>query len=392
MQILSGVRRSHLLLAIVLSAREASAAPAGDWRAVFDAGSHALEQDDCQSALSSFEQARDLPNADPVVIYEIGEAQKCLQHSVEAAEAFSAYLAQSSDASPNNQRSHARDELKQLDAHLAELDVVSPLPDAAIRIDARPIRRAAPGRGQRLSPGTHLVTAESVTGQPIRREVTLSEGQHFRLELPEQDRGVLKLSCAAKGVDVALDDGRPISADSFGQQSLIAGRHRLTLRAATAHWEQAIEVPANAETTVVCAPKPESPPPPRWKAPGHGVLEIPRGYFVIGAGVAVAGAAVGVYLNNGARYDDWKATDRALNANPDTAARAQNNRLADKIGTYNVVTVVLALTSGALIGGGVALLAWDSREQGVQDPRAALAGFSVALSDSSKAVAWSHAW
>ncbi len=392
MQILNGVSGTLLLLAIGLSSPTAAAADAQDWRSAYQAGAQAMEQDDCQSALSWFEKARDLPSSDAVVIYEIGEAQKCLQHSVEAAESFAAYLAQTSDASPNNQRVHARGELVQLDAHLAELDVVSALPDASIRIDGRPMRRAAPGRGQRLTPGTHVVSAESKAGKPLQREVNLSEGQRFRLDLPEQDSGLLRVSCDASDAEIAVDGGRSTNARALPPQSLNAGRHQLLFREAKAQWEQVVEVPANGEVTVGCALPKLEPTLTAKKATGSGVLSIPRGYFVIGAGVAVAGAALGLYLDNGARYDDWKATDRALNANPDIAARARNNQLADKIGTYNVVTVVLALTSGALIGGGVALLAWDSREQRVSDPHAATAGFSVALSESSKAIAWSHPW
>jgi flavorubredoxin len=77
--------------------------------------------------------------------------------------------------------------------------------------------------------------------------------------------------------------------------------------------------------------------------------------------VALGGAALGVYLWNRGRYNDWQAGNAALkNETMGTAAyrtRADaNNSLAASLTRTNHVILGLSIGSGALVAAGAALL------------------------------------
>ena len=83
-------------------------------------------------------------------------------------------------------------------------------------------------------------------------------------------------------------------------------------------------------------------------------------YTLVGAGAVLGGAALGVYLWNKGRYDDWRATYLELQQQqpraPDYHDRTvRNNDLADSINHASYLTVGLAVAGGAMLAGGVAL-------------------------------------
>jgi hypothetical protein len=85
------------------------------------------------------------------------------------------------------------------------------------------------------------------------------------------------------------------------------------------------------------------------------------GYSAVGVGVALGGAALGVYLWNRGRYSDWQAGDSALkNDTIGTAAYREradaNNSLAASLSRTNHVILGLSIASGALVATGAALL------------------------------------
>jgi len=126
-------------------------------------------------------------------------------------------------------------------------------------------------------------------------------------------------------------------------------------------------------------------------------------YVTAGVGAAAVAAALGVYLWNRDRYEDWKATNASLQTLvPGSAAyhdaASANNARADSLGTANNAIVGLSIASGVLIAGGAALFLVDRanrREYARSAAREDDAGwsFDVAFGRGwSPRVAWSLTW
>jgi hypothetical protein len=110
-----------------------------------------------------------------------------------------------------------------------------------------------------------------------------------------------------------------------------------------------------------------------------------------GVGVAAAGAALGVYLWNRGRYQDWQAGDAAV-ADLKFGSAAyrkqvvENNELASSLGTANKAIVGLSIASGLLVAAGASLWLVDRRHAG---PAGELA---VSWTGSSAQLGWSARW
>lgn len=92
----------------------------------------------------------------------------------------------------------------------------------------------------------------------------------------------------------------------------------------------------------------------------NGLAVRTTAYLLAGMGVAAAGTALGIYLSNRGRYDDWQRGQAALGGDtPGSAAyRAQattNNQRAASLTTANHTILGLAIASGALVGAGASL-------------------------------------
>ena len=126
-------------------------------------------------------------------------------------------------------------------------------------------------------------------------------------------------------------------------------------------------------------------------------------YVTAAAGAAAGAAALGVYVWNRGRYDDWQATNTSLQMFvPGSAAyhdaAAANNARADSLTTANRAIVGLSIASGVLIAGGAALYLVDRahrREQAASTARAGGAGWSLDVAvgaDWSPRLGWSATW
>jgi len=108
-------------------------------------------------------------------------------------------------------------------------------------------------------------------------------------------------------------------------------------------------------------------------------------------GVAAAGAALGVYLWNRGRYEDWQAGDVALQElTPGSAAyqmqAATNNDLASSLTTANHAILGLSIAGGVLVATGASLwLVARGRER-------ATGQLSLSWTGSSAQLGWSGRW
>ena len=91
------------------------------------------------------------------------------------------------------------------------------------------------------------------------------------------------------------------------------------------------------------------------------------GYALGGLGVAAGGVALGHYLYNRERYQDWQAEDAQLSSDPppDDYRERQlaNNELASSIDDASRVTVGLSVASGVLVAGGITVLVVDATRE-----------------------------
>lgn len=330
-------RRLLVFLAISSAAQHANA---DNFQAAYDQGMECLQQLDCKCALSWFEKAQ-AQGAPAVVWYEIGEAQKCLQHTVEAEAAMARYLAEDPQMSSST-RAMVESERAQLDDYLAKLVIETEIPGATISVDDRVIGNTPLPSPVKLLPGRHVVT-KTRSSSSSRREISLKEGERARIVLPEQDASVLNVV-------------RPVAG--------VRNRSQPALR--------------------------HGPP-----ARGHEKTSS-RGYVGIAAGAGIGVAAAVLHLLQRNDYKDWQARDARLSANPTAAggieAMKRNDELADSIYRERVAAAVLGVTSGALIAGGVALLAWDSTRQRSPNGLQSARSWTASLTGSSAVVGWRSTW
>jgi hypothetical protein len=114
-------------------------------------------------------------------------------------------------------------------------------------------------------------------------------------------------------------------------------------------------------------------------------------YVSAGLGVAAAGAALGIYLWNRDRFDDWKAGEAALqDLTPGSAAyRMQvvhNNDLAASLTTANHAILGLSIGGALLVAAGASLWMIDRG-------RGRSAGeLAISCTGSSALVGWSGRW
>lgn len=98
----------------------------------------------------------------------------------------------------------------------------------------------------------------------------------------------------------------------------------------------------------------------RETAPAHGSARRTAAYVLGGASVALAGAALGHYLWNRDRYQEWQTERRAYEGQPTEYQRSATNDLARSISRASVVTVALCIGASAALGTSVVLFVSSS--------------------------------
>ena len=353
-----------LVLLLVVSASTsipAWAAPAraagGDARelaaAQYARGIDLAKQGLYEAALEQFNQAY-ATSPHFAVLYNIGQAQIALGRPLAAIEALSTYLRDGAEKVPLSRREQVRAQIALLEAKLGELTISTDRPGAAIRVDDRDIGRTPLFQPIRLAAGTHTVTASMPEGARITRVVTLAEAERQRLDLVFAGEA----PGAAPAAVTAAPAVPPAPAPTDPAVTLVS------------------PLPTRAAAGV---------PPPRRSAMRRAA------YVSAGIGVAAAGAALGVYLWNRDRYDDWKAGEAALqDLTPGSAAyRMQavaNNDQAASLTSVNHAILGLSIASGLLVATGASLWFIDRRR--------GRSGGELAFSctGSSAQVGWSARW
>jgi tetratricopeptide (TPR) repeat protein len=338
-----------LLLLLVAASSPAARAAAGEPRelaaAHYRRGIELAKQGLYGEALEQFNQAYE-KSPHFAVLYNIGQAQIALGRPLAAIEALTTYLRDGADKVPLSRREQVQAQIALLEASLAELTIVTDRPDVAIRVDDRDVGRTPLFQPIRLAAGTHTIRASLPGGAQVSRVVTLAESERQRLEL------------------AVPSEAPQVTASAVPTASAVA-------------------TPAAAATPT--APAPSDVPEP------HARPLRSAAYVSAGVGVAAAGAALGVYLWNRGRYQDWQAGDAAVGdlKYGSAAYRKQvveNNDLASSLSTANKTIVGLSIASGLLVAAGASLWLVDRRHAA---PTSELA---VSWTGSSAQLGWSARW
>ncbi|HEY5283850.1 MAG TPA: PEGA domain-containing protein, partial [Polyangia bacterium] len=231
-----------------------------------------VDKGDFQGGLQAF---KDAYAAKPhyAVWYNIAQAHISLGQPLEALETLLRYLREGQDQIALEERLQVETQIKTLEAFLGELEVTTEPSGALLTVDGREIGRTPLAEPIRLVAGTHKITA-SLDGRPtVERTVSMAKERRYQLylQLPPQP-----LKVAAP---------RDISPAPLG---LLA--------------------------------KP---------TPARSSLRPALPYVLAGAGIALGGAALGVYLWKRDKYEQWQdgnAQLRNLTQGSDSyVARATEN-------------------------------------------------------------------
>jgi tetratricopeptide (TPR) repeat protein len=294
-----------------------------------------VDRGDFQGGLQAFEDAY---AAKPhyAVWYNIAQAHISLGQPLEAIETLLRYLREGQDQIPPQERQQVEAQIKALEAFLGELEVTTEPSGALLTVDGREIGRTPLAEPIRLVAGTHKITA-GLDGRPtVERTVSMEKERRYQLylQLPPQP-----LKVAAP---------RDISPAPLG---LLA--------------------------------KP---------APARSSLRPALPYVLAGAGVALGGAALGVYLWKRDKYEQWQdgnaqLRDLPAGSNSYVVRAKENNQLAASLTSANHAIVSLAISGGVLTAAGAALYLFE-RRSGREAER-----FTVLWNGgSSVAAGWSGAW
>ena len=149
-------------------------------RASFERGLAALEADRYAEAVLSLEasyRARPVP----VVLFNLALAYRGVGRYRDAVDAFERYLADPATAGDTARAAAVQQEIRDLRAALASLDLALDPPSASIRVDGRP--RVFPGDRLSLDPGAHVLEFTAEGRLPHREELSLDPGETARLSV-----------------------------------------------------------------------------------------------------------------------------------------------------------------------------------------------------------------
>jgi Ca2+/Na+ antiporter len=268
-----------------------------------------VDRGDFQGGLQAF---KDAYAAKPhfAVWYNIAQTHISLGQPLEAIEALARCLREGQDQIPPEKRRQVEAQVELIEAFLGELEVTTEPSGALLTVDGREIGRTPLSEPIRLVTGTHKIAA-SLNGRPtVERKVAIGQGRHHEivLQLPPPPPEVAPSRDITPGPLGLLAKPTPV---------------RSSLRPA-----------------------------------------LP--YLLASAGVALGGAALGVYLWKRDKYEQWRDGNAQLkNSTPGSdsyVARAtENNRLAASLTSANRAIVGLAIGGAVLTAAGGALYLFDPR-------------------------------
>ena len=314
--------RSYLLAAAVfagaLSATPPLHAQPDDDRARarthFDRGVTLAKQQQYREALSEFQSAYDaFPNHG--VLYNIARAQILLDRPSAALITLERYVTDGGAQVPPSRRREVDATIARLRDQTATLTISIEPAGALVTIDDEPVGRSPLPSPVRVDAGRHRVEAALESG--LVRELTVEV-------------------VARQALSAYLDLRPPPNPSSTPLPPPIAEKAVAPL----------------AATPPVALP----PATPRTIAAPDSSTQRTLGYAIGAVGLALSGVAVGHYLWNRGRYEDWQSRSSAYQRDPTEQNRESANQLGRSIPAASAVTVALAIGAGVALGTGTVLV------------------------------------
>lgn len=236
------------------------------------------------------------------VLYNIGQAQIARDKPLEAVATLSRYLREGQAQVPAERRRQVEEQIELIEAILGELAVLTEPTGALISVDGGALGRTPLSEPTRLAAGVHRIGASLDGYGAVERSVVIGQGKRHEV--------LLLLPREVARIPEVAARPTPVS-------------HPSRLRPA-----------------------------------------LP--YVLAGVGVALGGAALGVYLWKRDTYEQWQDGNAQLrNLTPGSesyVARAtENNRLAASLTSANRAIVGLAIGGGVLTVAGAALYLFERR-------------------------------
>lgn len=362
------------------------------WKIPYQRCQDLIREGDYPGALEACERASAM-NPEPGILVHIARIQTALVHPVQAHEALERYRHSAGLDEANRKTAEAQ--LRYLDTLIATLSITTRIDGAEIRVDDRRVEPSALAKGIPVTAGAHRITLLA-KDTSFSRFVVLRGAERAQLDLP--GTGLLVPSCPVPRVRLFIDGQPADPAQAASGVPREAGQHRVRFEAAGSAWpEQSVLVNPDERATVTCA----LPPPEPQKVVRE--TSNPRGYWLMGAGLALAGASVATAVYNGSQYDRWQtANDDLRRERPDLTLAEQvrrsreNDQLMDSIQTKRTVAVGLGIAGGLVTAGGVVLLFTDAAPTERRRSQSWFYKFASSVTfsgdDCSGKIGWRGAW
>jgi len=148
-------------------------------RAAFQRGVAAYKEGKFDEALAAFNEANRIkPN--PVVLYNIGQAEAELGKSASAVNHFEQYLAGAKNI-PGERRVEVKKEITRLSAKVAKLVVESPVAGAKVVVDGNVVGTTPLDKTLIIDPGAHRVVVSRAGYDDFALDITAPLGETYRL-------------------------------------------------------------------------------------------------------------------------------------------------------------------------------------------------------------------
>ena len=165
--------------------------PDGEAKSLFKQGNALFAKGDYAAALERFERAFTLrPN--PKILINIGTTNHKLKRLPAAALAYERFLQQVDPGASAKRVAAVRQRLDQLRRGLASLTVIYGPSGATVRVGQRAVGTTPLKNRVYLNPGTHELVVEKAGYKAFSETMTLSAGEHRRLESTLQVDGDYK--------------------------------------------------------------------------------------------------------------------------------------------------------------------------------------------------------
>lgn len=376
--------RSRALTAALLAgafalpalAQEPSAEAVAEAREHFERGVELFNEGRNDAALAEFDRAYQIAPAPPV-LYNIARVHEALGDAVKAADTYAKYLEEGGDSLSQRRRHEITAALERQRARIAFVSVTTNVDEATVSVDGVDVATTPLDEPLRLAAGQHTVGVRAAGYDSARRAVQVAGGDRMTLELEIDaiisSQGTIRVESNVPDVTIRLD-GRTLGTTPLDSTvPITAGTHTVTAeRPGYETREETFDLAGGAERVIRFDMETDT-------AASNDVLgqlhlRLPRGPSVMHIdGEPVMLRSGRVTLPAGSHRLELEVAERepyeaeveipagdALDLAPPLLwtpdARAQRVTAAERTREWGMV---MALTGGPLLLGGVAVLGWN---------------------------------